>query len=526
MAAPEPPPKVPRIVDVQEPGTGHYVVIVRMPMDLVSSFPSTPWNTDISQIGLPKADSDKYPEHELVQIASLQGTNDLLWFFQKLEGPLWTSTYHGIDSSLIPAKYRRLIEVIKTKQEVVPSTPPDTIAGDLIYSAVERQDDTGKSTKTNITEVIDIDASPLIGELTDTWGVNTTEESLVQEGDPCDFGYGTKSSVVAPLGNGKSVKSSEFYPADDEDDGIIHTLEGREVDEETGIIYEVTKSLVDRYRAKALADNWPGIGDGTVEIKPLDKWHSIIVTGKIVEDSLRSHTWWELTNINLPNELEEVGVIWDSDSNGGADTNGMDNRDIIIANNLGWRVEASASVSGSVMGAPYTKFKAGFNGYAKVKVTRTFHKDPPDGQDFSVQNFSAGYGTITIFGAQASIVCQAFKAGRGAFATSSGGGRRFHYDKKMTVHTFGPCVMSSTLVEKNEGDGKFLTDSYTAVGGSTPDFGLYPAATASIELEGRAQIHLPTTAGPASGSSYIAKVDIRPWRLGYWVKEVYEVFVP
>jgi hypothetical protein len=45
MAAEEPPTNVPRIADVQNPATGHYVVMVRMPTQLAAKYPDKPWGS-------------------------------------------------------------------------------------------------------------------------------------------------------------------------------------------------------------------------------------------------------------------------------------------------------------------------------------------------------------------------------------------------------------------------------------------------------------------------------------------------
>jgi hypothetical protein len=77
MALPDPPPNVPRIVDVQDPGTGHYVVMVRMPTQLAVKYPDKPWGTAIEAIGLAKQDSDRFPGYTLVDVEPLKGSPDL-----------------------------------------------------------------------------------------------------------------------------------------------------------------------------------------------------------------------------------------------------------------------------------------------------------------------------------------------------------------------------------------------------------------------------------------------------------------
>jgi len=104
MALPEPPPNVPRIVEVLDPGANQHVVYVRMPTNLASKWPDKPWGTPIEDIGLSKKDSDIYPGYTLVDIEPLKGSPDLYWVFQKLDGPAWTTKSQG-QESLIPGWY-------------------------------------------------------------------------------------------------------------------------------------------------------------------------------------------------------------------------------------------------------------------------------------------------------------------------------------------------------------------------------------------------------------------------------------
>ena len=521
---PEPPPNVPRIVDVQDPGTGHYVVMVRMPTQLAVKYPDKPWGTAIEAIGLAKQDSDRFPGYTLVDVEPLKGSPDLYWIFQKLDGPTWTTLSKGQDS-LVPAKYRRLVTTTRTKQEVVPSTQPSAITGDLAQSIVEQQDDTGKAVKVNTSETIAVDGTPLAGQLTDQWGVNTTSESLVAEGTAVTSGFGTKSSRVVPLGNGKSIKETESYPEDSNNDGVIYTLTEEDTDALTGVPIAIQKSLVNAAQAESIAAALRASGWFT-EIKSLDKWHSILVASKMSATITGiTQTWTETRNISLPNILDEVGVIWDSDSDGEAGSAGVNNIATIEAEDWEWGVKAEANVSVVVSGRPYTKIRQGYSGPAEVTVVRTFHLGPPI-STVTPYKPNEVYGTLTIYGAQKNASASSGKSGKGDVDTNENMKVRSHQDNNMAIHFFGPIVHSGTTLT-TLGDSPIVAETKTASGGSTPGGGFYPTAVASASLTGVATLSLPSSSAPLStGATFVQSVDPSFYKLGYWTKEVRTAKVP
>jgi hypothetical protein len=511
---------VPRILDAFQPGEGQYLVAVRVPVEMASQFPSVPWGSPLSDLGIKSKDADKFADYELVDIERIQDSSHLLYFYQKLPGPVWSTTAKAAPD-LTPAKYKRFVTNVKTEQEVDPATVPDELTGDLESSVVAQQPNTGKATKTNTTEEVDENVDPLEGQLTDTWGINTTEEQLVDEGTAVNSGYGFKSSRVTPLGNGKSIKETENYPADVGDDGIIYTLIGREVDETTDAVIQVEKSLVDASRALALA----AAADGYAELQPIDKWHSIMLVSKVIV-APANRTWKETGSISLPNRLSEVGVIWDSDIQVDEGSAGVDSQSDVIANNLGWSATAEASVVGSVFGRPYTKVVAGFNGMAEVTVTRTFHTEPPV-DDIEAHIFEPVYGTITLHGVQGQQQVQGMAKGVGDIQTGNSVNYRSHYDTKLAITQFGPFEFFPGLTLTESGDPNTVTDTATASGGTTPGAEPYPTAVAGVSLTGSATLELPASSTPlVAGDEFILSVNVSPWRYGYWVKETRTAKVP
>jgi hypothetical protein len=264
---PEPPTNVPRIVEVQNPATGHYVVMVRMPTNLANKWPDKPWGTSIAEIGLSKKDSDLYPDYTLVDIEPLKGSPDLYWIFQKLGGPVWTTRSQGQDS-LIPGKYRRLVTNTRTKQEVARGAALTAITGDLVQSVVEEQDDTGKAVKVDTSETINVNASPLVGERMIEYGIADTKEQIVNEGTAAEAGFLILQSEVDPLGNGKSIASSlrvTDFPV----------LIGTEILAPYNLPVQVAKQVVPAGTTGSVN------GATIVEVRPMDKWRSIQITSTI-----------------------------------------------------------------------------------------------------------------------------------------------------------------------------------------------------------------------------------------------------
>ena len=209
MAVPDPPFSTPRIMKVLEPSAGQYEVIVRMDPLMASKFPDKPFGTAITEIGLAAKDTAKYAGYTLVSIEPAdKGAKDHYWIFQKLDGPAWTTTSNSKDN-LTPQKYRSQTVVVKTEQEVDPATAPTTLAGNLVSSVVTQTPNTGKAVLTDITETITENVIPLAGEEYGDIVTKSVSEVLVVDGTPADTGFNVISSVVEPIGNGKSVKQTK-----------------------------------------------------------------------------------------------------------------------------------------------------------------------------------------------------------------------------------------------------------------------------------------------------------------------------
>lgn len=305
---PEPPLNVPRIVEVQDPSTGHYVVMVRMPTNLAAKWPDKPWGTAIDAIGLSSKDSDLYPGYTLVDVEPMKGSPDLYWIFQKLDGPVWTTKSKG-QGSLVPAKYRRLITTTESKQEVDPDTLPDDIAAPLVSSAVQQQMDTGKAIKVNTEEEIDVDGDPLLGQVAyEQRQVADVTGSLVDEGEAADAGLLIISSQVTPNGDGTSVKETVSV-----DEWVEHTkaewnndLMGHVVSTEKFVAPSEVDTPVDHASYQIV--NEDRILKIT-EVVPTDALDNYVISYPV------------RVSLDLPRILKSVAIVW----NEGSDVGQRDN---------------------------------------------------------------------------------------------------------------------------------------------------------------------------------------------------------
>jgi hypothetical protein len=369
----------------------------------------------------------------------------------------------------------------------------------------------------------------LTGQATGQWGVESTSRRSVDNGSSADFGFGIKGSQVQPQGDGSSLKQTELYPPDSNNDGVIYTLRGQEEDETTKAVVSVEKSLVEAETVESgrVANYIAGLRSNnyTVEVQPLDKWHSITVASKITSPP-QNETWTETGGISLPNRLLEVGVIWDKKIDSNAGTAGVDNIAGVESEDISWNVKAEAAITGSFSGRPFTKVEAGYNGPAEMTVVRTFTFGEPT-TPISVRNFKPVFGYITIFGIAQQRNGTSYVAGQGDIRAASGAYTRFDGDTDMVVHDFGPIEHNNpTLQALGDGIGA-LTGNISASGGSVPGGGSYPTINLSLNLQASASLELPPSSVPLlSGQTFIKQVVTRPWRLGWWVREVYTAKVP
>ena len=445
----------------------------------------------------------------------------------------WSIATDDDGNSLFPIKTRDFYDeargaVQETRQLMVPDgTEEGSLSNENGIITKISYDVYNQYLSFKIVETSKENGEDLAGNQTGTWGVESTEKMLVPSGANVEYGFGVKSGTLIPVSKEQSEKRLENYPADSDNDGIIYTLIGQEQDETTKAIIQVEKSLVEaatlgsgrvaNYISNLRNNNY------IVEVQPIDKWHSITIASKII-GSPENQSWTETGNINLPNRLLEVGVIWDSDFTSSAGTAGVNSIDEIISKEISWSTQAECSIAGRVVGTIYTKAKNGYSGAAQLNVERTFHPSAPT-DVISVHKFEPVYGTVTVKSQSSNNTSVGASSGVGEINTNSSGNGKFNNDYSLSISQFGPVEHNNPdLVEK--GDPSSINTNVTASAGSTPS-GPYPTAIAYLNIAGVANLELPQSSTPLeSGDRYILNVDVKPWRLGWWVREVYTAIVP
>ncbi len=227
----------PRVFEVFDPSVNQHALMVLMATDTPQRFPDKPWGTPIEHLDIAPKSKEKYAGYTLVGFEPVRGGSDLFWIFQNLtDSPQWDTVTNSRDN-LTPRKFTGLLTQTKIEQEVVPGTAPSTLTGNLVRSSVERQKNTGKSLRIEITEVLATGASlgGKINYVERTLG--TTTESLVVDGTAADSGLLVVDSRVVPQGDGKSVKDSTTVAS-----WPIHT--GSRWDEELGTNILFTEQFI------------------------------------------------------------------------------------------------------------------------------------------------------------------------------------------------------------------------------------------------------------------------------------------
>ena len=449
----------------------------------------------------------------------------------------WSIKTDDDGNSLFPVRIRDLYDeargpVQETRQLFVPDgTEEGSLTNENGVITKVSYDVYNEYLSFKIVETWKENGEDLVGGQTGTWGVESTERMLVPSGTSVESGFGIKSGAIVPTSKEQSEKRLENYPEDSDNDGVIYTLIGQEQDETTEAIITVEKSLVEAETVSSgrVANYINNLRNANyiVEVQPLDKWHSITIASKIT-GAPKNESWTETGNINLPNELLEIGVVWDSDVTKEGGTSGVGNITLIQENEINWTLRAESSITGKVIGTSYTKVRNGYNGPAQINVVRTFHQSAPT-DPITIYKFEPVYGTLSIRSQSATNSAGSTSNGVGDIYIASSGSTRFNNDYGLSISQFGPIEHNGIkLTERyvSTSDVKTLVDSITSSSGSSPA-GPYPVATATISVSGSATLELPESSTPlSSGATYIFNVSVKPWRLGWWIKEVYTAVVP
>jgi hypothetical protein len=521
MAAPDPPPTIARVVEVLDPGGDFFVVYVRMPQHLASKFPDKAWGAPITSIGLAPKDVVRFDGYVLVDIESVREdkageTSDLLWVFQKLDGPVWSTKSVG-QVNLTPEKYRKFLVTKTTKQEVVPGTAPDNVgevldteAGEtIIRSQVQDEENTGKAVKETVTEALQENLDPLVGGRTSPWGVLTSNERLVVEGSEVPHGEGISEASVSPFGNGKAEESTLLYPTPDATSGVIATLSDQDQDAVTSIVTDIHKELViaSKIGPRITALRTAGF---FVEKKAQDQHHGVLIASKVDLSSLPGpEVYWDHQNLNMPDTLVSITPYFNTSQGGGIGEFSGDGGGSVSAN-------ASASISPSIG----VELSSGFAGRAKARVTRSYVYGPPVEPEEGAINILPVTGSVVLMGS-----ARNYSVTLKGSAASIGRSESVNVSSDSRMVKIGP-FLSSGLSETYEQD--VVAGPFEAIATGSEFSGDAGAEIAEDTCIGKIIIHAPasTPIGLAPDDVVMRFQSVSKWRLGIWVVETVEVFLP
>lgn len=412
---------------------------------------------------------------------------------------------------LTPAKFRRLVTTSETTTtEALDAAHVDDIpdpadpAGDQNRITHQKLND-DQYAKTIGTETIAEHAAPLVGGRTSEWGVLTSSERVVNEGSAVPHAEGVAQASVNPFGNGKAEESKLLYPADV--DGVIGSLEDLDTDPQTGAITKITKMLVTNSK---LASVMAGFSAGYfLETKQQDQHHTVLIASRMTTPP-PLETYWTSENIRLPDQLEEILVLFNKQIGGGNGTS-------FDESGNGFSGSASANASASISPSISFKLSAGFSGRTKAKVTRSYQDGPPNASTVEPFNIVPVSGSVTLIGSSRSAsgsVTKTISDTRSGTSISN----RESIGSDTRVIQIGPFLNDSVPIN---GSDAAQTPTYTGQNQGTFAF-------ASARAEGQVIISLGTsTPGRISSGQVVARYQrSERWRLGWWVVETVEVYAP
>jgi hypothetical protein len=422
----------------------------------------------------------------------------------------------------VPHKFKAAVPPIKSSEVVAGtvSTSDVTLAEhDMSATSEQITEFKKKISKTSMAS----GRVDLTGTRTGMWGVETTVDSLTDSVGTASGAYKKKDHIVEPLGDGRANETKINYPSSPA------TLHEPHMDETYRILVNVEKTLVDP------SSGLPSLGGhAVVERHPIDAWNSIQIVSTLDTTTLpEPETWKHALHYSFPDELIEVGVVYEATTSGDAKAGGT-NPATGALSGRSWRTDASVQAGAVIRAVPYTLVKSGYSGVCKAHTVRTFYTDPSSIPDVTPTAIQPVMGAIIITGVGGRLSDEVSVTGEDSTWIFSSVGSGRSTDLVAVKHTFGPHVHGGlSLTETpsggmtSDGSGGWALDSgvVTASGGGV-SAGLCDAS-AEMVASIKATLKLPTSSTPiASGTSIVVDARVEKWRFGVWIQEVTYVTRP
>ena len=509
----------PRVLSVEEPSTGHYVVGILVDSSRANRKITPNWGSTLSSAGMltiqdmlitPAQGGVEVDisDYKLTDVKPDNTGKNQIWLYQKLPGKVRRKKTKGAPD-IIPDSFKSLVTTTTTQQPVELGTEPDAPSGSLVESSVD-EGDAGSAVLSNTTREIDA-YTELVGKKQDTWGINTRTRKLSLS-NTITPAFKVKDVETTPLSPGMFAYEKEEYP-----DSPTTLVEYR-TDEDLGVLIKIEKSLVDTASAP------PAYSATSVfERQSIDKWNSIQLISTRVGNTLpASETFSTIVSISMPDFLHSVGVIWLPDSDISSSSSGV----IGAAHypDISWSLSATAHAKASIVGNGWVRIINGYSGPANASVTRSFSIGPPTGT-LSIHKFQTVAGQLIINNMSYNRDNGKGKGGYGDFPQTTSGtfaasfNRAIHYTNFAGVEHDSPNIIHTGTAT--------VTASSSASAGSIPGGGTYPSGSADAVATGTAELILPTSSTPlSSGATFVMDINVEKRRFGIWMKEVITAIVP
>jgi len=212
---------------------------------------------------------------------------------------------------VVPEKFRSVIptESVEYIEEGLAAAP--TLASDELSVTEDQLNPSVKLVKKTKRSELVLPVNLPNGQLivNDYGGVVATrKESLVEDGETTESGYGILDSSVSVLGNGQSVKVTIEAPKDANGNVLFPTIYGAQIDSRYGIPLAFSSSTIPSNSESGGLYYGADGSFGSVDIQPKDQWHSTRST-TYLQSLPAPQTWYGLRRENLPEVLLSIDVI-------------------------------------------------------------------------------------------------------------------------------------------------------------------------------------------------------------------------
>lgn len=322
------------------------------------------------------------------------------------------------------------------------------------------------------------------------------------------------SSDVKQVGGLWEAQAVKFPPANAS--GVVATSSEEVTDENTGIVIDVTRYLVESDQAAAYANTLRAVANTFVERKsgPTHRL-DILIASKVRASTLPgAETFYFQQPYNFPDILSSIGMDWSLGEAQGASVSEPES----WAEGDPKSYELSVAADQDVDGSPRALMAQGKNGQFKAKRVVTYSiGQPPAYGEGSVTPlvFEPSYAVLTV-----RTVSQGYRRNSGQNSAS------FSATTKTKAGTIilGPFLHSSVTLNTPTYTPAALSQSATT--GSVPWGGSYPVIGVTAQGSGIATMSLPASSAPLTTGWYVIDDDLQRLFLNLYRRVITSIYFP